>query len=86
MFFCMRTTLDLNDELMRQVKHRAADEGLTLRELFEQALRAHLSRRLQSSRSYRLRWRAEGGGLKSGVSPADFEHGATLRDLMDGLE
>lgn len=86
MFLCMRTTLDLNDELIRQAKHRAADEGLTLRELFEQALRSHLSHRPRSSKSYRLRWRAEGGGLKSGVSPADFEHGATLRDLMDGVE
>jgi hypothetical protein len=82
----MRTTLDLNDELMRQVKHRAADEGLTMREVFEQALRAHLDRRPKRPRAYRLRWRDEGGGLQPGVSFADFEHGARLRDLMDGIE
>jgi ribbon-helix-helix CopG family protein len=86
MLFCMRTTLDLNDELMRQIKHRAADEGLTLRELFEQALRSHLAGRPRSSGSYRLRWRADRGGLRTGVSPELFEHGARLRDLMDGVE
>ncbi len=83
----MRTTLDLNDELMRQVKHRAADEGLTLREVFEQALRAHLARRSKRpAKAYRLHWRSDGGGLRPGVSPADFEHAARLRDLMDGIE
>jgi Arc/MetJ family transcription regulator len=82
----MRTTIDLNDELMRQVKHRAADEGLTLREIFEQALRAHLARRTKRAKAYSLQWRDEGGGLQSGVSSADFEHGARLRDLMDGIE
>ncbi|HVE83810.1 MAG TPA: ribbon-helix-helix domain-containing protein [Myxococcales bacterium] len=82
----MRTTLDLNDELMRQVKHHAADQGLTLREIFEQALRAHLDRRPRRRKPYRLQWRGEGGGLQPGVSPADFEHSARLRDLMDGIE
>jgi hypothetical protein len=85
MLLCVRTTIDLNDELMRKAKRRAADEGLTLRELFERALRAHLDERPRPRKRYRLQWRAEGGGLCEGVTEADFEHNARLRDLMDGL-
>ncbi|MBI3184880.1 MAG: ribbon-helix-helix protein, CopG family [Myxococcales bacterium] len=82
----MRTTIDLNDELMRKLKRRAADEGLTLRAVIERALRAHLEQRVPPRKKYRLSWRTEGGGLRPGVSVADFEHGSRLRDLMDGLE
>src|SRR5262245_51416856 len=86
MLLCMRTTLDLNDELMRQAKHRAADDGLTLREIFEQALRAYLDRRPQRRKPYRLKLHSTGGGLQPGVSMSDLEHWHRLRDLMDGIE
>ena len=39
----MRTTIDIDDELLKAVKARAADEHRTLKEVFEQALREYLS-------------------------------------------
>lgn len=38
MLFCMRTTLDLDDALMRRTKALAAREGVTLTALMERAL------------------------------------------------
>ena len=38
----MRTTLTIDDELLRQLKRRAADLGLPLKELVGRALRAGL--------------------------------------------
>ena len=40
----MRTTIDVNDALLQAVKTRAAREHQTLKETFEQALRAYLAR------------------------------------------
>ncbi len=39
----MKTTLDLPDDLMREVKIRAAKEGKKLKEIFERALRNDLN-------------------------------------------
>lgn len=83
----VRTTLNIDDELMCRARRRAADEGITLRKVFEQALRAYLLAQPPRRRKpYRLKWgRAQGGGLQPGVSLDDFEHWHRLRDLMDGL-
>jgi hypothetical protein len=43
MLLCMRTTIDLPDELMRTAKKKAAEENATLREIFERALRQYLA-------------------------------------------
>ena len=43
MLLCMRTTLDINDELLRAVKTHAADERKTLKATVEQALREFLA-------------------------------------------
>lgn len=43
MLICMRTTLVLEDELVRQAKKRATDAGLTLSELVNLALRDKLA-------------------------------------------
>jgi len=75
----MRTTLDINDELMRQVKRRAADEGTTLRAVIEGALRAHVGR-AKRGRSYRLSWRTEKGRSRPGVR---IEDRSALFDLME---
>lgn len=39
MLFCMRTTLDLDDALMRRAKAAAAERGITLTALMDRALR-----------------------------------------------
>lgn len=80
MLLCMRTTLEVADELLRQAKRRAADEGATLRSVVEAALRAYLAPRRRRT-AYRLRWRAEHGRLQPGVRLDDRD---ALFDLMDG--
>lgn len=75
----MRTTLDINDELMRQVKRRAADDGTSLRAVIEGALRAHVGRPKRGA-GYRLRWRTEKGRARPAVRVED--RGA-LFDLME---
>jgi Arc/MetJ family transcription regulator len=76
----MRTTIDINDEIFRRAKKRAADEGTTLREVVDVALRAYLSRQTRRP-DYKLRWRTERGRLLPGVSLDDRD---SLFDLMDG--
>lgn len=75
----MRTTVDLNDDLLRRAKKRAADEGVPLREVIEAALRGHLEGGGHRRRTYRLSWRTEKGKLRPGVRLDD--RGA-LFDLM----
>jgi hypothetical protein len=78
----MRTTLDLNDQLLRQAKKRAADEQSSLRAVVESALRLYLSGRHRRP-GYKLRWRTESGRLLPGVRLEDRE---ALWDLMDGRQ
>lgn len=75
----MRTTLDISDELFRQLKRKAADEGATIRQVVESALRVYLGK--QSKRKgYRLTWKTERGRLLPGVRLDDRD---ALFDLMD---
>jgi len=80
MLLCVRTTIDLNDELLRQAKRRAADEGVPLPEIIERALRAQLGGTPHRKR-YRLRWKTVKGALQPGVCLDDRD---ALFDLMDG--
>jgi hypothetical protein len=78
----MRTTLDLNDELLRQAKERALKEGQPLRAVVEDALRRHLKPRPASR--FRLKW---GPPVKGKIQPGvDLSNRSRLLDLMDGLE
>ncbi len=79
MLLCVRTTIDINDALLKRAKKRAADEGTTLRALVEGALRRHLSERPPRA-GYRLRWRTERGRLLPGARLDDRD---ALFDLMD---
>lgn len=76
----MRTAIDLNDDLLRRAKKRAAEEGVTLRQVVEAALRKHLSG-TPSRVGYRLRWRTERGRMQPGVR---LENRDALFDLMEG--
>ena len=80
MFLCMRITIDISDQLLREAKKKAANEGIPLQELVEVALRGYLGRRPKRA-GYRLRWRAERGRLMPGVNLDDRD---ALFDLMDG--
>ena len=80
MLLCMRTTIDINDELLLRAKKRAAEERAPLRLVVENALRGYLARRPQRA-GYRLQWRTECGRMLPGVRLDDRE---ALFDLMDG--
>ena len=80
MFSCMRTTLEISDELFREAKRRAADERIPLREVVEAALRRYLSGKPRAGK-FKLRWRVEKGRLQPGVNLDDRD---SLLDLMGG--
>lgn len=78
----MRTTIRLDDDLLRQAKALAARTGRTLTAVIEDALRETLAR----PRSRHDRPRAalptfKGNGLQPGV---DLDDTAGLLDIMDG--
>jgi hypothetical protein len=76
----MRTTIELNDELLRAAKRRAAQEQRTLRDVVEAALRTYLGRSTRRG-GYRLQWRPEHGRLQPGVRLEDRD---ALWDVMEG--
>ena len=80
MLLCMRTTIEINDELFREAKRRAADDQVPMRRVVEAALRLYLEQPRKRQR-YKLRWRTEKGHLQPGVRLADRD---ALFDLMEG--
>ena len=80
----MRTTLDLDDELMRALKRQAAETGDTMTSLIEDAVRKLLTPpKPPGKKRYRLNWKpAAGGGLLAGVDLNDRDR---LYDVMEGL-
>lgn len=78
----MRTTINLNDRLLREAKRRAATEGKTLGQVMEQALRAYLAGPRARS-SFTLQWRTERGRIQPGVRLDDRD---ALFDLLEGRE
>lgn len=82
----MRTSIDLNDRLLTLAKEAAAKRGITLREVFEQALRAYLqpTGRLEG---YKLELGVTRGERIAGVPYDDWSaFKAYLRELdeLDG--
>ena len=82
MLLCMRTTIDIHDDVLLAYKRIAAETRTSLKQVVEDALRAELARRRDAPAS------SEGGqivtfkgnGLRQGVS---LDNGADLRDIMD---
>ena len=84
MLGCMRTTIRLDDDLLREAKAYAAATDRTLTRLIEDALRETLGRRQQARKRRRVRLPTSGhGGLQPGVDISDSK---ALWDLMDGIE
>lgn len=67
----MRTTLSLDDNLIRAAKRRAAETGQTLSSVIEYALREILEQEKKKKQSFRLRWVTAKGGVQPGVDLAD---------------
>jgi len=77
----MRTTIDLPDDLLANIKRLAAESKRPLRAIIEDALREVLGRRKSSRRSAPTKLTTYGkSGLQSGV---DLDDSAALLDLMD---
>lgn len=76
----MRTTLDINDQLLVEAKRLAASRGVSLKALVEEALRERLhSRGVPSSAKVRLPT-FSGRGLQPGV---DLTDSSALLEVMD---
>jgi len=81
----MRTTVRLDDDLLRRAKRYAAERGTTLTVVFEEALRERLARGEQPAarrKAVRLPTFA-GNGPRPGV---DLHDTAALLDRMDGAD
>lgn len=76
----MRTTVSIDDEVLRVAKRRAADEGRTLGSLITEALRERLTRRPATGGQRYAAVTAGEGGPQPGV---DITSNAAVRDLMD---
>jgi hypothetical protein len=74
----MKTTLNVDDELLRRAKRRAAERGTTLTAVVEEALRAILSEPPRRQ-PFTLRMPTVRGDRPPAVDPADR---AALHDLM----
>jgi hypothetical protein len=78
----MRTTIRLDDDLLREAKTYAAETGRTLTAVIDDALREVLSRRRQHHARAPVRLKTVGGnGTQPGV---DLDDSSALLDLMDG--
>ena len=67
----MKTTLDLNDDLMIAAKTRAAQERTSLKALVERGLRAELKRGKMVPPRRAIRWVTVAGGVPEGLDIAD---------------
>ncbi|HEX4956109.1 MAG TPA: ribbon-helix-helix protein, CopG family [Thermoanaerobaculia bacterium] len=79
----MRTTLNLDDELMRAIKQRAAATGRTMTEVVEVFLRQGLEAEQAPKRGYRLRWSTVSGHVQPGVDLTDRD---ALYARMEGQD
>ena len=75
----MKTTIDVNDDLLRAVKAHAAREHQTLKEAFEQAMRAYLARPAPANGTAPPISVFRGQGVQQGV---DLTDNAALRAIM----
>jgi plasmid stability protein len=76
----MRTTVRLDDRLLRQLKERAASSGRTLTAVIDEALRQFVARSEIPKRQSPFRVSTFKGRLRPGV---DLDDSAALLDLME---
>ena len=81
MFRCMRTTVRLDDELLKETKRFAAEHGRTVTSLVEDGLREILSRRTGTAAAWPVRLHTvAGSGLRDGV---DLDDSVALLEHME---
>ncbi|RMF22677.1 MAG: DUF2191 domain-containing protein [Deltaproteobacteria bacterium] len=67
----MRTTLDIDDAVLREAKKTAAREGKTLTRVVEEALRDRVARPKRSGKRFRLRLLTKKGRRVPGIDLSD---------------
>ncbi len=81
----MRTTLRIDDDLLRELKSRAADEGLSLSDVVNLALRQSVAAPRRSRRPFKQKTRDLGRPAfditKANAVAADLEDEAILRKV-----
>lgn len=79
----MRTTIDIDDDVFRELKKLAASTNRTLRTVIEDAVRAELARQKQHLTDVEIPEviTFEGRGTRPGVN---LNSNADLLDLMEG--
>ena len=76
----MRTTINIDDQLLMYAKLQATQQGCTLKQVIEDALREFFSRHNIECNPVKLET-VSGAGLKPGV---DLDNGRSLNDIMEG--
>ena len=76
----MKTTLDLNDQVLRQAKGQAAQDGVTLTKFVEDALREKLMAEHHWRPPFKLRMRTVRGYAPPSVDVSDRD---ALYDVID---
>jgi hypothetical protein len=79
----MRTTINVDDELLQEVKTIAARTGRRMNEVIEDALRESLARRKQPSRPKTPMPRFDGGPPFPGV---DLNNSGALLDMEERID
>lgn len=76
----MKTTINLNDQLLRRAKRRASDRGVTLTRFIEDALRAKLMDGDRDPPRFKLQLNKVRGHAPPNVDISDRE---ALYDVLD---
>ena len=76
----MKTTLNLNDDVLHRAKGQAAREGITLTKFVEDALRARLAKGHDEKPPFRLRLEIVTGNRPPNVDISDRD---ALYDVID---
>jgi hypothetical protein len=85
MFLCVRTTIDVQDDLLIELKRVAAESNRTLKDLVEDAIRAALSLRraeVTTTAGGHSIVTFRGKGLQRSVN---LDSTSELLDFMDGV-
>ena len=76
----MRTTLNIDDELMKRVKEKAAVTGKTMTQIVEEALLREVAGVAERPASFKLHWVTAEGPPAPGVDLSDRD---SLYDAME---
>ena len=76
----MRTTIDINDATLRELKERAREKNCSLREVVAETLSLGLTQQSKGEKKKRFKVKPHNLGLKPGF------RGVSLNQLYDQLE